>query len=226
MRPILPFLFCLLLAHCLHAQSPRLSLLLGAGTWRDRIDYIDNYASEYPHWQAQAGIGLGTELSLSPHFEFAPEVGLEFYNLRYRYVTSSLFKIIDARLGLFYARLSPGITWHPSVAFSIRLGLPVFVSAFTTGKYDLIQYDPNTWVQDTLRYKNSFGRIRNPLNWGPELSLGLKLIESRHGGFGIRLSSFLGMGSIFRKEFPTPLNPRMFQTRLEVCYTLPHKKDC
>ncbi len=219
------FFFTILLvwSTALYAQNPRPYLYAGAGTWRDWLTYYDAYGSDYHHWQPQMGLGVGLDMRITDYVSFAPEAGLEYFQMRYDYHNSKSPRYVESDLGLFYGRLSPGIALHPTKALSIRFAVTTLVSAFTIGEYDLITKHIGTWDKDTVNISNDYGRIRNPIIGGPELNVGYDFRESQHGRFGIRVSSFIGVKGVFRETFYTVLNPLIFQLRANLVYTFPAK---
>jgi hypothetical protein len=203
-------------------QKPHLRLYAGAGTWRDWLTYFDAYRNEYQHWQPQLGLGVGVDARLSRYLSFAPEGGLEYFQMRHYYTNSHFDEVVYSDLGFFSGRISLGIVAHPTKAFSVRVAISTLVSALTIGQYDIVRH-LGSWNYDTLRYANNFSRIRNPVIAGPEMSIGYDFIQSKHGQFGMRISSFIGVKSVFLETFPTILNPRIFKLRADLVYTLPTK---
>jgi hypothetical protein len=224
MNTRLTILLLLLLSTHLHAQPPKLSIIGGAGAWRDWLPYEDANHNTFQRWQQQSGFGISLENPISSALLFSTAVGLKYYPMHHEYSYSGESRIVTSNLAMFFARLSPGVGIMPLKAVSIRVGVTGLISAFTAGDYLWTRSNTPLGRRDSILYTDHFEQIRNPFIWGPEMAIGYRFPESKSGQFGMRISSFLGMNGVFRKDFFTPFNPRIFQSRLELTYTFPTKE--
>jgi hypothetical protein len=168
------------------------------------------------------GASVGLNINMTKQLAFSPEAGLEYYGLRHEYRSTKDYRSISSTLGLFYGRLSPGITLKAGGIVSLRAGLSVLASAGSIGQYSVRYYDATVGQSQLVTYADRFGRIRNPLLLGPELSLGLDFpLPDDGGSFGFRLTGFLSMNPVFQDDFSTPFNPKLSRLNLGLRYVLP-----
>ncbi len=220
MKRILFFLFwLLLLVSATYAQKPRPSLMFDVGPWFGYVRNPDPYATNNRWPQAQTGVGLGAAYKIAEKVYFSPEIGLEYYGLKFEYSSTKTRRNLESNLRLFYARLSPGLTLRPASFFSIRAGLSIMGSALSIGKFEVWYVDRSINQIVTETYDRRYGRIRNAFVVGPELCLGFHLPEE--SGLSFRLSGMLGINGIFKSDFDTPYNPRIARVGLGVGYVIP-----
>lgn len=201
-----------------YSQTPKLYLAAGGGLWQGPLVF-EPYVAAYTRQQASASFSFGGQFDIFPSLSFVPEIGGECYQMNYTYVSARDPRSVDAKLGLFYARLSPGLEYRPFKGLSLRVALNGLISFGAIGSYSVYTFVSGEGNLLTGDYNNRFSRIRNVGNIGPELNIGYDFTLPRGAMLGPRVSGYVGPEPVFLPNFDTPMNPVIHRLSLEIVYT-------
>lgn len=212
------FLLSFFMLAAAYSQSPKLYLVAGGGLWQGRMGF-EPYSSNYAKRQISTNLSLGAHAEILPKVSLSTEIGFEFFQMRYNYFNVKDPRSIDANLGLFFTRVSPGLVYHPFKGLDLRLAIGVLISSGAIGSYSIYTFVSGQGDLLTGNYQREFSKIRRWGNIGPELNIGYDFVLPGGGMLGPRVSAFIGPNLIFRPDFDTPLNPSVHQVSFEVVYT-------
>jgi hypothetical protein len=195
-------------------QPPKLTLHADIGACRTYLNYFDAYANLYQKNHLTAGLGASLKLKLGYAVSFDPEIGVGGYGMTYLYHNSKSVYTVDSRLLLGYGQVSPMLTVGRKVG--VAVGFSVMASCFTLGELTVVtRYNGLS----SHTYKDHFGTLRNPVIWGPRISVQAMFPTKSGHAIGFRIGSFLNLNTVYQKYAYTDINPRFVQVFAGISYS-------
>jgi hypothetical protein len=205
------FLFAMLLALAIPHKAQNLiwNAKVGIGPSIVTVPGWENYATIKQPLRLSHNLAVGAALPLSQRLELGIELGMDGNSLAINFLSSRTPKHVESQLTLNWASISPGLTLHLGNRFAIRGSVNVLVAAFAHGDYTIwyVDHDLNQVVTET--YDEDFGRIRKPLTLGPEIRVGVNVLQRDWGSLAVLAEGYMGLNSVFKSSFDTPVNPKM-----------------
>jgi hypothetical protein len=220
MKPLCFLLCCCLIPLGGFAQKPRLTLHADIGACRTYLSYYDAYANPYQKNHTTAGLGASLRLKLGYAVSFNPEIGFQAVGMHYDYTNARTSYDVYSKITLGYLQLSPMLTVGRQVG--VAVGFSVMASCFTLGELTLVTYYNGQFSQNT--YKDRFGVLRNPVIWGPRITIRSMFSTQSGQEIGLRLGSFMNLNGVLQKYVFPGINPRFVQVFLGFTYSPSQRK--
>lgn len=155
-------------------------------------------------------------MPLGKHLSFVPEAGLCYLDFHYLYSRVADPRNLYCDLDLFSMRLSPGLQLFPRSKLLIRLAPCIYLPALAFGASRVETFYSSLGYRPTIDMRGKFGSIHNPVDIGPEMSLGYRLLFWTSIRLTLRASAYLGTIPLIRANVSMPQLPLIGRASPEV----------